>query len=82
LRFADDRELRPAATRGWSDAHDPPHAEHGKKARTKLTRYGRMMARRKPKKGRPGSKGYREARRLRAKAQRRTLTRVDSSFIT
>ncbi|MEU9442489.1 transposase [Streptomyces sp. NPDC048304] len=51
-----------------SEAHDLPHAEHGKKAREKLTRYDRMMARRKPKKGQAGSKGYREAKRLRAKA--------------
>ena len=34
-----------------SDAHDLPHAQHGKKAQTKLSRYDRMMARRKPKKG-------------------------------
>ncbi|KUO14827.1 RNA-guided endonuclease InsQ/TnpB family protein [Streptomyces dysideae] len=54
-----------------SDAHDLPHAEHGKKAQTKLTRYDRMMARRKPKKGQPGSKGYREAKKLRAKAHKK-----------
>ncbi|GAA4830834.1 hypothetical protein GCM10023235_01100 [Kitasatospora terrestris] len=30
-----------------SDAHDLPHAEHGRKARAKLTRYDRMTARRK-----------------------------------
>jgi putative transposase len=54
-----------------SDAHDLPHAEHGKKAGTKLTRYDRMMARRKPEKGRPGSKGYREAKQLRAKAHKK-----------
>jgi putative transposase len=54
-----------------SDAHDLPHAEHGKKARTKLTRYDRMMARRKPKKGQRGSKGYRDAKKLRAKAHKK-----------
>ncbi|MCC3774983.1 transposase [Streptomyces sp. UNOB3_S3] len=54
-----------------SDAHDLPHAEYGKKARAKLARYDRMMARRRPKKGRPGSKGYREARKLRAKAHKK-----------
>ncbi|MFI1396901.1 RNA-guided endonuclease InsQ/TnpB family protein [Streptomyces sp. NPDC020681] len=54
-----------------SDAHDLPHAEHGKKAQTKLTRYDRMMARRKPKKGQPGSKGYHEAKKLRAKAHKK-----------
>ncbi|MEU3613679.1 transposase [Streptomyces sp. NPDC006872] len=51
-----------------SDAHDLPHAGHGRKAEAKLIRYDRMTARRRPKKGKPGSKGYREARRLRAKA--------------
>ncbi|MGP3957845.1 RNA-guided endonuclease InsQ/TnpB family protein [Nonomuraea sp. 3N208] len=50
-----------------SEAHDLPHAEHGKRAAAKLNRYDRMMARRKPKKGQAGSKGYREAKRLRAK---------------
>ncbi|GAA1499569.1 transposase [Streptomyces synnematoformans] len=50
-----------------SSAHDLPHAEHGKKAQAKLSRYDRMMARRKPKKGQPGSKGYREAKKHRAK---------------
>jgi len=34
-----------------SDIHDLPHAEHGKKAQQKLSRYDRMMARRKPAKG-------------------------------
>ncbi len=50
-----------------SDAHDLPHAQQGKKAQTKLTRYDRMMARRKPMKGQTGSKGYREAKKWRAK---------------
>lgn len=51
-----------------SDAHDLPHARHGDKAQAKVTRYDRMMARRRPKKGQPGSKGYREAKKWRAKA--------------
>lgn len=34
-----------------SDAHDLAHARHGRKAKEKLTRYDRMMARRKPKRG-------------------------------
>ncbi|MFJ8590620.1 RNA-guided endonuclease InsQ/TnpB family protein [Streptomyces sp. NPDC093598] len=51
-----------------SDAHDLPHAEHGKKSRERLTRYDRMMARRKPRKGQAASKGYRQAKKLRAKA--------------
>ncbi|RZB14672.1 transposase [Streptomyces sp. F001] len=50
-----------------SEAHDLPHAQHGKKAQAKLTRYDRMMARRKPKKGQAASKGYREAKKWRAK---------------
>ncbi|MFI9750547.1 RNA-guided endonuclease InsQ/TnpB family protein [Streptomyces collinus] len=55
-----------------SDAHDLPHAQHGRKASRKLTRYDRMMARRRPKKGRPASKGYREAKKLRTKAYKKT----------
>ncbi|MFI6377387.1 RNA-guided endonuclease InsQ/TnpB family protein [Streptomyces sp. NPDC050546] len=51
-----------------SDMHDLPHAGHGRKAEKKLTRYDRMMARRRPKKGQPASKGYHEAKKLRAKA--------------
>ncbi|MDQ1032390.1 putative transposase [Streptomyces umbrinus] len=63
-----------------SDAHDLPHAGHGRKARTKLTRYDRMMARRRPKKGMPGSKGYREAKKLRAKAYKKAARqREDTS---
>ncbi|MFE7211181.1 RNA-guided endonuclease InsQ/TnpB family protein [Streptomyces sp. NPDC057611] len=50
-----------------SDAHDLPHPEHGAKAGEKLSRYDRMMARRRPKKGQAASKGYREAKRWRAK---------------
>ncbi|WP_409474776.1 RNA-guided endonuclease InsQ/TnpB family protein [Streptomyces sp. HC307] len=54
-----------------SDAHDLPHAGHGRKAKEKLSRYDRMMARRKPAKGQAASKGYREAKRLRAKAHKK-----------
>ncbi|MFI8305793.1 RNA-guided endonuclease InsQ/TnpB family protein [Streptomyces sp. NPDC085927] len=54
-----------------SDAHDLPHAEHGRKARTRLARYDRMMARRKPKRGEPASRGYRTTRKLRAKAHKK-----------
>ncbi|WP_306320447.1 MULTISPECIES: transposase [unclassified Streptomyces] len=54
-----------------SDAHDLPHPEHGRKAQTKLCRYDRMMARRKPKKGQAASKGYRQAKRQRARAHRK-----------
>ncbi|MEV6107933.1 transposase [Streptomyces sp. NPDC051940] len=45
-----------------SDAHDLPHAEHGKSAAQRLARYQRMMARRKPARGRAASKGYRAAK--------------------
>lgn len=54
-----------------SDAHDLPHAGHGRKAKAQLTRYDRMMARRKPKTGQPASKGYHEAKTLRAKAYKK-----------
>ncbi|WP_443048887.1 RNA-guided endonuclease InsQ/TnpB family protein [Streptomyces sp. NBC_00328] len=54
-----------------SDAHDLPHPEHGRKARAKLTRYDRMTARRRPEKGQAASKGYREAKHLRAKAHKK-----------
>ncbi|MDH6112182.1 putative transposase [Kitasatospora sp. MAP12-15] len=50
-----------------SDPHDLPHPEYGRKAQDRLTRYDRMMARRRPAKGRPGSKGYQRAKKLRAK---------------
>ncbi|MCJ0873972.1 transposase [Streptomyces sp. AP-93] len=50
-----------------SDDHDLPHAEHGKSAARKLACYQRMMARRKPPKGKPGSKGYQAAKRQAAK---------------
>ena len=50
-----------------SNAHDLPHAQHGRKAQTRLTRYDRMMVRRRPKKGQAASKGYREAKKWRAK---------------
>ncbi|GAB3004898.1 RNA-guided endonuclease TnpB family protein [Streptomyces pseudoechinosporeus] len=54
-----------------SDAHDLPHAQHGRKAQAKLTRYDRMMARRKPQQGKAGSKGYRAAKKLRAEAHQK-----------
>ncbi|MGW7720307.1 RNA-guided endonuclease InsQ/TnpB family protein [Streptomyces chartreusis] len=54
-----------------SDAHDLPHAQHGRTAAQKLARYQRMMARRKPKKGQAASNGYREAKRRTAKLHRK-----------
>ncbi|MDH6624475.1 IS605 OrfB family transposase [Streptomyces sp. LBL] len=43
----------------------------GDAGHARWSRYDRMMARRKPKKGQPGSKGYREAKKLRAKAYKK-----------
>ncbi|WP_435842868.1 RNA-guided endonuclease InsQ/TnpB family protein [Streptomyces lavendulae] len=40
-----------------SDAHDLPHAEHGKTAAQRLARYQRMMARRRTPKNRPDTSG-------------------------
>ncbi|KJY33010.1 transposase [Streptomyces katrae] len=50
-----------------SDAHDLPHARHGKKSEQRLARYQRMMARRATPKGRPATRGYEKARRAAAK---------------
>jgi putative transposase len=54
-----------------SDAHDLPHAEHGKNAAQRLAHYQRMMTRRKPAKGRAASKGCREAQRQTAKLHKK-----------
>jgi putative transposase len=54
-----------------SDAHDLPHAQHGRTAAQRLARYQRMMARRRPAKGQAASKGYREAKRQAAKAHKK-----------
>ncbi len=58
-----------------SAEYDLPHAQHGRKAAAKLTRYDRMMARRRPKKGHAASKGYREAKKLRAKLHKKIARR-------
>ncbi|MEU1409779.1 transposase [Streptomyces sp. NPDC005728] len=50
-----------------SDDHDLPHPQHGRTAAPKLARYQRMMARRRPAKGRPASNGYRAAKARTAK---------------
>ncbi|WP_369146091.1 RNA-guided endonuclease InsQ/TnpB family protein [Streptomyces sp. R44] len=63
-----------------SDAHDLPHPEFGRKSKERLSRYDRMMARRRPGRGKPASKGYREAKRLRVKAHQKVVRqRVDTS---
>lgn len=54
-----------------SDTHDLPHAQHGKKAADRLARYQKMMARRKPARGRAASKKYREAKRRAAKTHKK-----------
>ncbi|AWZ04839.1 transposase [Streptomyces sp. ICC1] len=54
-----------------SDDHDLPHAGHGRKAAGKLAGYQRMMARRKPNRGRAASEGYRRAKRQAAKVHKK-----------
>lgn len=54
-----------------SDAHDLPHAQHGKTAAQKLARYQRMMARRRPDRGQAASKGYRKAQAQAAKLHKK-----------
>ncbi|MBB6171645.1 putative transposase [Nocardiopsis mwathae] len=54
-----------------SGAHDLPHSEHGRKAAARLARYQRMMARRRPPKGRSASAGYRKAKRQTAKLHKK-----------
>ncbi len=54
-----------------SDAHDLPHAQHGRNAAAKLARYQRMMARRRPAKGKPGSRGYKAAKQRVARLHRK-----------
>ncbi|WP_181804683.1 RNA-guided endonuclease InsQ/TnpB family protein [Streptomyces shenzhenensis] len=50
-----------------SDAYDLPHPEFGGKAKERLCRYDRMMARRKPRKGQSASRGYKAAKKWRTK---------------
>ncbi|MFF2779850.1 RNA-guided endonuclease InsQ/TnpB family protein [Streptomyces sp. NPDC058052] len=54
-----------------SDAHDLPHARHGKTAEQRLARYQRMMARRATPKNRPDTAGYRKARKAAAKLHKK-----------
>ncbi|MFE4306143.1 RNA-guided endonuclease InsQ/TnpB family protein [Streptomyces sp. NPDC056517] len=54
-----------------SDDHDLPQPQHGKAAAHKIARYQRMMARRQLSKGKPGSKGYREAKLKTAKLHKK-----------
>ncbi|MGH3642696.1 MAG: RNA-guided endonuclease InsQ/TnpB family protein [Mycobacterium sp.] len=50
-----------------SDAHDLAHHQYGRSAAAKLAGYQRMMARRRPAKGVPASRGYKAAKRAAAK---------------
>ncbi|MBT2402693.1 RNA-guided endonuclease TnpB family protein [Streptomyces sp. ISL-21] len=54
-----------------SDAHDLPHAEHGKTAAQRLARYQKMMTRRRTPKNRPDTAGYKKARRAAAKVSKK-----------
>lgn len=54
-----------------SDDHDLPHPGHGKSAARKLGGYQRMMARRRPTRGRAASRGYRRAKRQAAKVYKK-----------
>ncbi len=54
-----------------SDAHDLPHAQHGKTAAQKPARYQRMTARRRTPKNRSDTAGYRKARRAAAKVSKK-----------
>ncbi|MGW1843356.1 RNA-guided endonuclease InsQ/TnpB family protein [Streptomyces sp. NPDC001966] len=54
-----------------SDRHDLPHPQHGKNAAQRLAHYQRVAARRRPSKGRAGSKGYREAKKQVAKLHKK-----------
>ncbi|MGW6292240.1 RNA-guided endonuclease InsQ/TnpB family protein [Streptomyces sp. NPDC055058] len=62
-----------------SDAHDLPHAEHGKRAAQRLARYQRMMARRRPAKGQTASKGYRHAQAQTAKLHKKVARQRQDS---
>ncbi|MCB5164442.1 transposase [Streptomyces bambusae] len=56
-----------------SDAHDLPHAQHGRTAAAKLAHYQRMMVRRGTPKNRPDTKGYKKARRAAAKMHKKIV---------
>ncbi|MFD9412544.1 RNA-guided endonuclease InsQ/TnpB family protein [Streptomyces sp. NPDC059989] len=63
-----------------SDAHDLPHAQHGGKVTAKLARYQRMMARRRPMKGKAASKRYKAAKKQAAKLYKKAARqRQDTS---
>lgn len=57
------------------DAHDLPHAEHGKTAAVKPARHQRMVDRRRTPKNRPDTAGYKKARRAAAKVSKKIARR-------
>jgi putative transposase len=65
-----------------ADSYDLPHPEHGLTASPKLARYQRMMARRRPPKGQPPSKGYRKAKRAAAKVYKKVARQRQDSART
>ncbi|MDX2819424.1 transposase [Streptomyces sp. PA03-5A] len=58
-----------------SDAHDLPHAQHGKTAAQRLARYQKMMARRRTPRNKPDTGGYGKARRAAAKVSKKIARR-------
>ncbi|WUD71829.1 transposase [Streptomyces sp. NBC_00510] len=58
-----------------SDAHDLPHAQHGRTAAQRLARYQKMMARRRTPGNKPATGGYRKARRAAAKVSKKIARR-------
>ena len=52
-------------------AYDLPHPQHARNAAKTLAKYQRRMARRKPEHGKPGSVGYRKAKRDAAKVAKK-----------
>ncbi|MFC9996627.1 RNA-guided endonuclease InsQ/TnpB family protein [Nocardia sp. NPDC127526] len=54
-----------------SDVHDLPHPRYGMRAAAKLAHYQRMMARRKPERGQPGSCRYKRAKRQASKLHKK-----------
>ncbi|MEU8564404.1 transposase [Streptomyces cyaneofuscatus] len=58
-----------------SDAHDLPHAQHGRNAAARLARHQKQMARRKPARGKAASKGYRAAARAASKVHKKVARR-------
>ncbi len=78
LAIGIDWGVRETATT-TSDAHDLPHAQHGRNAAPKLARYQRMMARRKTPRNRPDTAGYHKARTAAAKVHKKAARQRQDS---